>query len=198
MRKRAEQVDETRQRIVEAAAELHTTRGPAKTTVSALAEVAGVTRLTVYRHFPDEDELFAACRHHWIVQHPPPDATAWPEIADLEERARVALGQLYGWYGRHGDALYPIYRDMETMPRSSQDEMRAADAHLVDALLAGSQARGDERRRLRAAAGHVVSYRTWRSLVLEQGLAAHEAVCLAARLLLAAPPACDGSSRPPD
>ena len=54
MRKRAEQVDQTHQRIVEAAVHLHGTVGPAATTIAGIAEQAGVTRLTVYRHFPDE------------------------------------------------------------------------------------------------------------------------------------------------
>jgi len=186
MRKRAQQVDETRQRIVEAAAELHTTVGPANTTVSALAEVAGVTRLTVYRHFPDEDELFNACRRHWIVRHPRPDPDVWRTLAPLEERARTALAGLYAWYGAHGEALYPIHRDFTAMPASVQRSIRADDARTADALIDGSGLRGNARRRLRAAAGHVIGYWTWRSLSIDQGLDHGDAVCLAVRLLTAA------------
>jgi AcrR family transcriptional regulator len=39
---------------------LHESVGPRATTVSAIAEGAGVTRLTVYRHFPDELSLVSA------------------------------------------------------------------------------------------------------------------------------------------
>jgi AcrR family transcriptional regulator len=182
MRKRAEQVDQTRQRITEAAARLHTTVGPAATTISALAEAAGVTRLTVYRHFPDEDELFAACRGHWVAQHPPPDVTRWREIHPLEVRARRALGELYGWYARHGDALHPIYRDLESIPAAVQEDMRVADAAVVDALLDGLSATP----RLRAAAGHLLAFVTWRSLTDGQGLGCDEAVDLAVRFLSSA------------
>src|SRR5674476_670737 len=76
MKRRAEQVDETRQRITEAAVRLHTTVGPAHSSIAAVAEEAGVTRLTVYRHFADLDALFAACRAHWSARNPRPDAGA--------------------------------------------------------------------------------------------------------------------------
>ena len=58
---RAAQEEATRARIVEAAIALHGTVGPARTTVSAIAENAGVRRATVYRHFPDERALFLGC-----------------------------------------------------------------------------------------------------------------------------------------
>src|SRR5829696_1235957 len=84
MTKRAEQVDLTRQQIAAAAARLHTTIGPANTSIAGIAEEAGVTRLTVYRHFPDFDGLFAACRAHWRAENPPPDARAWATISPLD------------------------------------------------------------------------------------------------------------------
>ena len=116
MTRRAELVDETRQRITEATARLHTTVGPANTSVASIAEEAGVTRLTVYRHFPDIEVLFAACRAHWRAQNPPPDAGSWPDTRDFETRARRALTEHYAWYRDHAEELFPIYRDMTTMP----------------------------------------------------------------------------------
>src|SRR5829696_103015 len=77
MRRRAELVDQTRQRIIEATARLHTTLGPSRTTIAGIADEANVTRLTVYRHFPDIEELFLACRAHWRATHPAPDAGRW-------------------------------------------------------------------------------------------------------------------------
>src|ERR1035437_5730256 len=120
MRRRAEQVDETRTRITEAAVRLHTTVGPAHSSIAAVAEEAGVTRLTVYRHFADLDALFEACRAHWSAQNPRPDATAWPLIADLEERARRAFGELYGWYRDHADELYPDRKSTRLKPSHAQ------------------------------------------------------------------------------
>src|SRR3954452_1670164 len=91
-RRRAEQEADTRRRITEAAVKLHGTVGPAKTTVSGIAREAGVQRATVYRHFPDEDAIYAACTSHYNALHPPPDLTAWASIDDPDVRLRTALG----------------------------------------------------------------------------------------------------------
>src|SRR5919106_1794877 len=90
-RRRAEQEAETRRRITEAAVRLHGTIGPAKTTVSGIAREAGVQRATVYRHFPSEDAIYAACTSHYNALHPPPDLGRWAAVADQEERLRIAL-----------------------------------------------------------------------------------------------------------
>ena len=183
MRRRADLVDETRQRITEATVRLHTTVGPANTSISAVAEEAGVTRLTVYRHFPDLEHLFAACQGHWFSLHPPPDAATWPAIPDLEDRARRALAELYGWYGRNADDLFPINRDEAAWPPSVQAERRAGSAARAAALVDGHAPVGPRGNLLRAVAGHLVSYWTWRSLVVDQGLADDEAVDIAVRML---------------
>jgi AcrR family transcriptional regulator len=188
MHRRAELVEQTRHRIVEAAIKLHTTVGPARTTISALAEEAGVTRLTVYRHFADEDELFDACRSHWVELHPPPDPLRWQRMPASRDRVHQALQELYAWYRQHGEALFPIYRDMTAMPDSVQQAMRAADDQAADALVRGFSARGRARRRLYAAAGHVLSFWTWRSLTIDQGLPHSEAVELATSFLTSASP----------
>ena len=185
MRRRAELVDQTRLRITEAAVRLHTSVGPSNTSISNVAEEAGVTRLTVYRHFSDLDELFDACRRHWYTTNPLPDATAWRAIPDLERRAHRAFTELYGWYREHGTELFPIYRDMATMPRSTQDEIRAQWRAVADALVDGVAVSGLARRQLRAVAGHLVGLSTWRSLVIDQGLSADESVDVAVRLLCA-------------
>ncbi len=186
MRRRAELVDETRLRITEAAVRLHTTIGPSRTSISTVALEAGVTRLTVYRHFADLDELFDACRRHWYVQNPPPDSAAWKGIPSLELRARRAFSELYGWFGQHGGELFPIYRDMASMPRSTQEQIRDEWVAVADDLVDGVAVAAGSRRRLRAVAGHLLSLMTWRSLVVGQGLSPEEAVDVAVRLLCAA------------
>src|SRR3954469_1224735 len=95
LKRRAERQEETRRRIVDAAVELHSTLGPARTTVQAIAERAGVTRPTVYAHFPDERTLFQACSGHVRATVPPPDTAAWHAIADPAERLETALRELY-------------------------------------------------------------------------------------------------------
>lgn len=189
MRRRAELVDQTRQRITEATVRLHTTIGPAYTTIASVAEEAGVTRLTVYRHFGDLDTLFEACRGLWRAQNPPPDPNAWSAIADLEPRSRRALGGLYAWYREHADELTPIYRDMTGMPLSAQETMAAENRQLGDALVAGHAGAGADGRAIRAVARHVLSFVTWRSLAIQQGLEDTEAVDVAVRFLTSMVPA---------
>jgi AcrR family transcriptional regulator len=185
MTKRAELVDDTRRRITAATARLHTTIGPANTSVAAIAEEARVTRLTVYRHFADLDVLFEACRAHWRAENPPPDAAAWSVIPGFEERTRTALGRLYAWYREHADELFPIYRDISTMPETSQSRMRDENRRLGELLVGDAKPRDVDGRVLMAAARHVLDYRTWRSLAIGQGLTDPEAVEVGARLMTA-------------
>lgn len=197
MRRRAEQVDETRLRITEAAVRLHTSVGPSQTSIAAVAEEAGVTRLTVYRHFADAEALFQACMAHWTAQNPRPDAAAWLEIADLGPRARRALAELYGWYRAHADALYPLYRDTDAMPASARRQREAGLQVAADALIAG-HAGGDDGsgRAVRALARHLVDFWTWHSLASRGGLEDQEVVELAVRLLVASAPAASVSVGP--
>ena len=183
MTKRAELVDQTRQQITAAAARLHTTVGPANTSIASIAVEAGVTRLTVYRHFSDLDVLFEACRAHWRAENPPPSFAAWLEVPDLEGRARRALGELYRWFREHAEELFPIYRDITSMPLSSQARMRDENRRLGDLLVSGNVPDGKSGRQARALARHLVDYRTWRSLAIQQELSDAEAVDLGVRLL---------------
>jgi AcrR family transcriptional regulator len=183
MLRRAEHVDETRRRITEAAVRLHTTVGPAHTSIASIAEEAGVTRLTVYRHFADIDALFLACRAHWTALDPPPDASAWPAIPDLELRARRAFGELYDWYRRRGDELYPIVRDATALPLATQQARAAENDGLAGALVSGFAGPDSGGRSLRAVAGHLADFMTWHSLTDDQGLDDEAAVDVAVRIL---------------
>ena len=116
MRARLEAVDATRRRITEATVRLHERVGPAATTVSAVAEEAGVTRLTVYRHFPDDEALVSACSAHWSAGHPAPDPQAWADEPDPVARLELALRQTYDWWLTAAPMMAMILRDVETMP----------------------------------------------------------------------------------
>src|SRR5687767_7292869 len=104
-KRRAEREAETRQRIVEATVALHREVGPARTTISAIAERAGVERLTVYRHFPDQRSMFEACTAHYATQVPGPDPATWADIEEPGERLRAVLLAFYDYYRRAEDVL---------------------------------------------------------------------------------------------
>jgi AcrR family transcriptional regulator len=178
---RADRYAETRQRIVEAAVELHLERGPVRTSIGAIAERAGVSRITVYRHFPDARTLLEACARHSRAAHPPPDVESWREIADPDERARRALAELYGYFRRTEAGWSNILRDAELVPlvKELAEERRVAYLRLArDVLLAGRGVRGRQRRLLRAALGLAVDFRTWQTLVRGQGLDDRDAAAL--------------------
>jgi AcrR family transcriptional regulator len=187
-RRRARLEEETRLRITEAAVALHGSVGPARTTISAVADRAGVQRATVYRHFPDEAALFDACSSHWFAGHPLPDPAAWTAIEDPDERLRVALGELYEWYDRGDYMLEKTTRDLALVPalRPSMEALRGWVEGAADAILRGRPERGARRRRLRAAVGHALAFATWRSLVRDQGMSQSETIELMAALAAAA------------
>jgi AcrR family transcriptional regulator len=172
MKRRAERQSATRQRIVEAAVELHTTIGPSRTTISAIAERAGVQRLTVYRHFPDERSLLTACSTHFRLTNPPPDPAAWREVADPAERLRRALSEVYAYYRRTEERWVAILRDTQTMPilQEFAEPTRRHWARMSDVLAEAWPAAAEQRRLLLAAIGHALTFSTWQSLTRQQGL----------------------------
>ncbi len=180
MKKRAELEEQTRTRITESAVALHQQLGPARTSISAIAERAGVRRSTVYRHFPDEDALFDACSSHWRAANPPPDPRTWASIEDSAERLRTALAELYAFYGRTEEMYTSLLRDEPLVPVVHQ---RMGDFYgyllaIQDILMAGRSSRGRAARRTRAAIGHALAFPTWQSLTRDQGLTDDEAVTL--------------------
>ena len=183
--RRAEASAETRRRIVDAAIQLHTTVGPAKTTISAIAEGAGVERLTVYRHFPHKEELFRACVTHGWERFPPPDHRAWSRIAEPEERLRTALTELYAYYGAVGNALTTIVRDFPRVPTLAalNAPYLARWEEMRDVLARGWNRRGRGREAFLAAIAHSLDLSTWDSLVRRQGLSEANTVELLIRLV---------------
>jgi AcrR family transcriptional regulator len=180
-RRRAELELETRHRIAEATAKLHGAVGPAQTTVSAIADEAGVQRSTVYRHFPDDQALFDACTAHFYGRHPMPDIERWASIADPDERLHRALTDLYAWYGETEDMLSNTQRDAAYVPAPTRARFLGYFKAAREMLIRGRQERGRPRARVAAATGHAIAFATWRSLVREQGLDDGEAVDMMAR-----------------
>ena len=174
LKRRADRQAETRSRIVAATVELHTSVGPARTTISAIADRAGVQRHTVYAHFPDERALFQACSAHWRELHPLPDKTGWEEIADPADRLRSGLENVYRWYEVVADDLAIFSRDAGVHAPTAELVARReqALASLGDTLAGG----WPRRRAVRAAIGHALEFETWRSLTRRQGLTHKQAV----------------------
>ena len=167
LKRRAEQQAETRRRIVEATVDLHGSVGPARTTISMVAERAGVQRHTFYAHFPDEKSLFLACSGLALERDPLPDAEPWRAIADCRERLHAGLAAVYGWYERNADLAACVLRDAEYHPLTREiatEQMGPPFAAYEDAL--GAKLNAGQRAVLRLA----LSYFTWRSLVRDSGL----------------------------
>lgn len=176
MRARQESVEQTRLRITQAAMALHERVGPAATTIAAVAEEAGVTRLTVYRHFPDEASLVAACSSHWSALHPRPEVASWASIRDPLVRLRTALAETYQWWHTAAPMMTKIYRDLDAMPAFVAESLAEDHRERVAALAVGFGARGRARTRLCAALSHALQLPTWQSLCVEGGLRDDEAV----------------------
>jgi AcrR family transcriptional regulator len=153
MKRRAKRQEETRRRIVEATVEMHESVGMARTTISAIAEKAGVQRLTVYRHFPDERALFTACRGHWLAANP-------PMMANLVRDAQVMPLVL--------EIAQPYLQHWERMRYVLATGWGVADERLALLL---------------AALGHALDFQTWRSLVRQQGLGDEQAVEVIVRMV---------------
>ena len=186
-RRRAAQVAETHLRITEAAIELHGTVGPARTTLSAVAERAGVERRTLYRHFPTEADLFTACSAHWFGANPWPDLAAWRAIRDPRERLARALDEVYAYYERTAPMFGNVLRDAELVDfaRDAVAPLNAFVDEAAEVLAAGRSARGRRRRLLVAALRHALAFSTWQSLA-ESGVTREDAAALVTALVDAA------------
>jgi AcrR family transcriptional regulator len=179
LNERGRQQEETRRRIVEATSELHAEVGPAATTISAVAQRAGVQRLTVYRHFPDDASLFVACARHSAERHPPPDPALWSAIQNPAERLQAALRLLYAFYAERAGALTHVLRDAERLPalRDALAPMDDQMRQMAEGLATGWRVRRGSERDFGAALGHALDFWTWRSFA-GRGLSTEEAARL--------------------
>jgi len=185
---RAEAEAQTRLRITESAVALHGSLGPARTSMSAVAEHAGVRRSTLYRHFPDERALFGACSAHWAAENPPPDISLWDAIEDPAARLDAALSDLYAYYRRTEGMLDKLLRDAQTVAivHELMKGYRVFLDQAVVILMRGRGLRGNAAKRTRAAIGHALAFHTWQDLSRAQGLDDRHAAELMSRLVAAA------------
>jgi AcrR family transcriptional regulator len=180
MKRRAERMEETRRRITEAAVELHETVGPARTTVSAVAEKAGVQRHTYYAHFPEREDLYRACTAHYLERHPLPDPSTWVETPEPEERMRRALLEVYAYYSSTEAMMSNVLRDGQLDPagRESMVMLYQHWGKMRDTIAEAFGASGERREELLGAVALALDFQTWRTLVRQQGLDQDRAVGL--------------------
>ncbi len=182
-KRRAEQQADTRRRIVEAAVDLHGSVGPALTTVSMVAERAGVQRHTFYAHFPEERNLLLACSGLVFERDPLPDAEPWRAIKDPAERLQVGLRAIYGWYERNAKVTACVLRDAEHhAPTREVTELRFGPVMATYGEVLGAKLSARQRALLRLALG----FFTWRTLDHESGLKQAAAAALMAQAIEAA------------
>ena len=184
LKQRAEGMAQTHRRITEAAIELHGTLGPSRTTLSAVAKRAGVERRTLYRHFPNEADLFAACSRHYFAANPWPALDQWRAMGDPQQRLERALGELYAYYEHTEPMLSNVLRDAEVV-EFARDAVAPLHAYLEEAaeiLTSGRNARGRRLQLLAGAVRHVLAFSTWRSLSTN-GIGRPEAVQLMTALV---------------
>ncbi len=177
LKRRAENQAQTRRRIVEATVELHTTRGPARTSISDVAERAGVQRHTVYAHFPTERDLAMACSGLSLARDPLPDDNDWRGIGDPERRLRRALAEIYTWFARNAELAARVLRDAEIDPLTRDIVQLRIGARMDEFRHVLGQG-FPPGRKLRAALRLAINFQTWRSLVQEAGLSCDTAVDL--------------------
>jgi AcrR family transcriptional regulator len=167
LKKRAERLADTRRRITEATVELHRTVGPAATQINEIARRAGVQRMTVYNHFPDESSLLTACSAHWRALHPSPDLAQWRAVAAPGARLRRGLGDLYAWYRETEPMTAHVLRDAELVPALRPIIEGGLLRYLREAqrvLTEPFESAGLRQDRVDAAARGAVDIHLWRAL----------------------------------
>lgn len=183
LKRRAEQQAQTRRKIVEAAVDLHGTVGPARTSLSMVAERAGVQRNTLYSHFPDERSLLMACSALSLERDPPPDAAAWRDIADPAERLRTGLGAIYSWFSGGTEMLGCVLRDAEQHAVVREvSELRYGPIVVGWHFVLGAELSPAQQALLHLALG----FHSWRALVREAGLSNEQAAGLMAGVIISA------------
>ena len=182
MTRRASAAAQTRQRIIDATRELHTTQGIAATSWDDIAARAGVGVGTVYRHFPTLDELIPACGEisMQVVALPDPEnAPSLFEGADgVAERIERLVREAFAIYERGAPELRAIRNEPDVHPHVTEvgRELEASLTALGDAV---GVPRAD-----RAILRAMIDLNTWQAL-RDQGLEPTEAVDAVSQMLAA-------------
>ena len=145
---------------------LHEEIGPRATTISAIAERAGVQRLTVYRYFPDETAVFQACTSYWLSLNPPPDAESWSGVKAPWQRFRTALMAFYAYYAETQRMWSAAHRDVADVPalQGPMAEFKAFVEMIGDDLAKSLRNSPKSADNLRHTIQHALAFPTWADL----------------------------------
>jgi AcrR family transcriptional regulator len=91
---RQQQQEQLKQRIARAAARLHAEHGVLATSYAEIAQAAGVSLPTMYKHFPDLGQLVRACSGHVAGQAPAFPTDDILAAADLRTAAQLLVDAL--------------------------------------------------------------------------------------------------------
>lgn len=100
LKRRAESVEETRRRIIDATFDLHSEKGVLATSMQDVAERADVALRTVYNHYPTVDDLVAGCAKKVIALLARPTPAIFSGLETYEERVRRLVHELFAMYER--------------------------------------------------------------------------------------------------
>jgi AcrR family transcriptional regulator len=182
LKRRAQRQEETRQSILDATIALQERIGVLGTTISAVAEEAGVERLTVYRHFPNETALLTAATTSYLEQNPPPDPEPWRDIFDPRDRLRVALNDVYAYHQQTEGVIGHLIQGMPYKPVVC-DALEGYMHHWKRAQRILSEGWNvSDPKQIKAAIGHALSFKTWQSLIRDLGLNNAQAIELMLRM----------------
>lgn len=168
MVKRREKVEVTRRRIAKATYELHSTIGPAFTTVALISERAGLPRQTVYRNFGTNLEIFRGCIAFGLEMNPLPDPHRWQSIADPGQRLQMGLTELYRWFEATEPVMTNAFRDYGAVKESAEALQPVGE---VFQRMYMTLAQGWEGPAIGALLSLAVDFATWKKLHRENGMA---------------------------
>jgi len=132
----------TRERIIDAAAQLLGDKGYGATSLDEVAEVAGVTKTTVYYHFDSKEDLYAAVVYPRVIS-----ATEQAlAILDENEDPRMALDLLFAAIirrARDPSQKYMYYTEMLPLSEETRRAIRSAqqeyEARVAQVIRAGQE-----------------------------------------------------------
>lgn len=178
---RAESQNQTRQRIVDATIELHQAKGIAATSINDVAERAKVAKVTVYRHFPDQEALVNACSGQYFERHPMPDPDSWRQFKDPHDRFRHGLQEVYAYHRETEPMISRVLPEARDLPL--MEPYHAYWQNVVDVLATPFEERARSQELLRAALALAVNFDTWYLLVHSQDLKDVQVIKLMMRLV---------------
>ena len=168
MVKRREKVEATRRRIAKATFELHSTIGPAFTTVALISKRSGLPRQTVYRNFATNLDIFRGCIAFGLEMNPLPDPGTWEPIADPGERLQLGLTELYQWFETTEPVMTNAFRDYGAVKESAEALQPVGE---VFQRMYMTLAQDWEAAEIGPLLSLAVDFTTWKKLHREQGMA---------------------------